>query len=155
MLKFRKAKEEDVDLIFNWSNDPLVRQFSYNQEQIVYKDHMKWFNSKIKDNNASFYIFINELDEEIGLVRIEINNNEVIIGILIDKKQRGKSYATKMLTMASDHFYCHNPLKSITAYIKKDNIASIKSFTKAGFVYSEELKVNNIPSVKLIKVNSL
>src|SRR5205085_124383 len=47
-LHFRFANEYDVDLYFRWANDPLVRTNSFNQAIVIYQDHVKWFQSKLK-----------------------------------------------------------------------------------------------------------
>ena len=151
MLHYRFATNEDVDLIYHWSNDPIVRQFSYNSEPIVYENHVQWFQSKLHEASTFFYIFQNEQNENIGLVRIEKKQTETIIGILIDKDHRGKSYASEMLTQAAGDFLKKFQNESISAYIKNDNLASIKSFTKAGFSKPINITINGIPSVMLTK----
>ena len=42
-LRARPAKEDDLTLIFNWINDPLVRSMSFNQAPIAleaYKEEL-------------------------------------------------------------------------------------------------------------------
>ena len=151
MIHYRKATIKDVEIIFNWSNDPVVRQFSFNSEPIAYENHVNWFNAKLLDDSSFFYIFSNTQNENIGLVRIENKEAETIIGILIDKNHRGKSYSSEMLLQATSAFFKIFPEKSIRAYIKNNNLASIKSFTKAGFINSQNIIINNIPSVILSK----
>ena len=118
MLKYRKASTNDVDKIFIWANDPVVRKFSYNSEPIKYSKHVEWFNNKLNDNDSIFYIFENSTNESVGLVRIEKSENEIIIGVLVDEKQRGKSYASKMLKLASDAYQLKNK-KDIQKQIKR------------------------------------
>lgn len=54
----RKVKDITVDssLIYNLSNDPLVRINSFNSEPIIYENHVKWFNKVINDSNILFFL---------------------------------------------------------------------------------------------------
>ena len=52
LLEVRVVKENDVDLIFNWSNDPLVRSQSFLSDPINFKEHEKWFKKNEKGRVA-------------------------------------------------------------------------------------------------------
>jgi len=151
MLKFRIATIDDVDLYFKWANDPVVRSNSYHSEPIKYEDHVTWFSQKLNDPNFSFYVFFNEEGLAVGQVRIQKEETETVIGISIDKDHRGKSLGLEMLEKATDDFLSKNPNEVIYAYIKKENISSIKIFSKAGFQNPEECDVSGIPSYRYIK----
>ncbi|MBL7884259.1 MAG: GNAT family N-acetyltransferase [Bacteroidia bacterium] len=149
-LKFRFAEIKDTDLYFNWANDIDVRQNSYNQEAINYENHVKWFKSKLNSNNCFFYLFLNNSEDPVGQVRID-KNEEIIIGISVDKKFRGKNLSSQMIRMASDDFLKNNTGAVINAYIKENNEASYKSFINAGFIEKEVVLINNHNSYKLCK----
>ena len=42
---------EDCSLIYNLSNDPLVRINSFNSEPIFYENHVRWFNLHYGDGS--------------------------------------------------------------------------------------------------------
>ena len=54
----RKVKDITVDssLVYNLSNDPLVRANLFNSEPIIYENHVKWFNKVINDSNILFFL---------------------------------------------------------------------------------------------------
>ncbi|MBA6155159.1 GNAT family N-acetyltransferase [Tenacibaculum sp. S7007] len=143
-INFRKAKKEDVRLLFDWSNDPLTRQNSYQSEEINFYDHEKWFHNKINDKNSLLLVGITN-NKPVGLVRFDIKNENSTIGITINKNFRGKKLAPKLLIEASK-IYFKEFTKPVLAYIKKENIASVKSFEKASFCYYKEEKINQIDS---------
>lgn len=144
MLTFRKANQEDIDVLFTWINDLDVRSNSYNKELISYETHKNWFNERINSVNFLFLIFSNE-SFPIGQIRFELlNNTEAVISILIDKNHRGKGYASKMILESSIFFLEQHIGYIIYAYIFKENKISIKAFEKAGYVLSEEKEINNI-----------
>lgn len=134
-IHFIKADNSHLLQVYNWSNDSLVRENSYQSEPILLENHTKWFNQKIIDKNTLFLIAtINK--KPAGVVRFEIKEKHTIIGILIDKKYRGQKLAVPFLTESSKRYFnTHN--KPIFAYIKDSNISSIKSFKNAGYYYNK------------------
>lgn len=151
MLKLRKAQDTDCDLFFHWASDETVRNHSYHSGAIVYDDHVKWFTAKVKDPNAFLFVFTSEENIAMGQVRIERKASENVIGISIDEKFRGKSLAPVMLNMATEKYFETYPDDKITAYIKTSNEASLKSFSKAGFVMDKIAEVNGSESYIMTK----
>lgn len=151
-LTFRKAKETDMLLYFEWANDEEVRMQSYQTNAISLEDHKKWFLDKIKDDRCLMLLFENEHGVPVGQVRFQKENEKAhVIGISIAKDERGKGLAGKILQMASDHFLSLFPVKTIYAYIKTLNEGSVKSFAKAGFEFERNLIIGGSESVLYIK----
>lgn len=152
MLKFRRATIDDVELLFNWVNDPLVRNNSYQKEMIIYENHVKWFSTQINNDTNYLYVFLNESNLPVGQVRINKNGKDnAIIGLMIDSKFRGNGFAKEMITKASDDFLCLNSSFTILAYIFKSNTSSLKSFLNAGYILLKEEIINKIDSYILYK----
>jgi UDP-2,4-diacetamido-2,4,6-trideoxy-beta-L-altropyranose hydrolase len=149
-LSFRRAQLSDTDLLFAWANDPLVRSNSYNNNPIVYQDHVKWMESCMGSEDCTIYIF-EENRVPAGQVRIsKSKTGEIIIGISIDKNFRGKSLGADMIRNAVTEFAITHPGNKIYAYIKKENVSSYKVFEKAGFTLLEMVEEQNIQSYKMI-----
>lgn len=152
MLTFRKATIADTNLYFDWANDPDVREQSYNSNPINVESHEKWFNSKLKEDSCFMLVFQNEDNLNIGQVRIQKEDkNEALIGISVAREHRGKSYARKMLQIASDYFLDSNKGYKINAFIKKENSSSKYVFEKAGFKLENEIIYENFPSFHYVK----
>ena len=147
----RKATEIDLDLYFNWTNDTDTRNNSFNNQVVDYQTHTSWFLRKLVDKNTLLLVFENEEQIPVGQVRIEQKLSENIIGISIDKNFRGLGLAVIMLEISCKIFFEEFDEKTIYAYIKKVNLASIKSFKKAGFEEEKELLIGNEPSYLLVK----
>lgn len=146
-ISYRRADNDDAKLLFDWANDPVVRESSFHTGAISWDNHVNWYNNRLQDKNTKILIF--QLDNrDIGVVRIEIKD-KVIIGISIDADFRGKKLAPKMLIIACELFWKESELP-IYAYIKKENAASIKSFEKAGFALLQEDIINGFESIELI-----
>ncbi|MES2131546.1 MAG: UDP-2,4-diacetamido-2,4,6-trideoxy-beta-L-altropyranose hydrolase [Bacteroidota bacterium] len=149
-VDFRPVDQNDGKLIYDWNNDKVTRQNSYNQSAIKYDDHLKWFHGKIKDNTVCFLLFsFNTVPA--GCVRIECREKENIVGITIAPEMRRKKLAGIMLKQSADYFFKTYFKTEITAYIKKDNIPSLKSFENAGYVIQDLEIYNGEESYKLIK----
>lgn len=153
MLKFRKAVLGDSSVYFDWANDLLVRNQSFNSEYIIWEDHCKWFLNKINDESCLMLIF--QEISYIGQVRIqEENDKNAIIGISIGEEHRSKGYAKIMLELASDYFLSKKTEFCIHAYIKIQNLNSKFSFEKAGFNFVEMTIYKGFMSYHYIKIKN-
>jgi len=154
MLRLRKATIEDVEKYFNWVNDPVVREQSYNSRIIDLESHKKWFASALKDDTFFMCICQNELGEDIGQVRIqkqEEKNKEALISISIDSNHRGKGYAKEILMLSTDSFLKFNQGFLINAYIKEGNLSSKLAFENAGFIFIGMIEYEYARSFHFIK----
>ena len=70
-VTFRKANLSDINLYFNWLNDPEVRAKSFDCSIIKWEEHVKWFTEKISNPDYFFYLFQNQNLDYIGQVRIQ------------------------------------------------------------------------------------
>ena len=153
IVSFRKAEEKDLKTLFNWSNDSLVRKNSFNSDPILLQDHKKWYLEKIKNKNTLFLIaLVNK--EPAGVVRFEIGGKKTGIGILIDKSYRGQGMASVFLRKSSKLYFSKYKLP-IFAYIKDNNLASLRSFRRAGYKYYGEEVINGSNShIYTLEINN-
>lgn len=143
-ITFRNATDVDVDLVFSWSNESLVRLQSFKTEPIIYENHVKWFTTKVCSEDDLFLIaLINETPA--GFIRFEQIQTKTVISILVDSNFRGKGYSHSILKGAVENYF-QNFRSPIFAFIKKTNIPSIKAFERAGFSFLKELDVHGYPS---------
>ena len=148
MLQFRKASIDDMHLYYEWANDKLVRDYSYNSDTIDLQKHENWFKQKLIDPECLMLVFYNDLAENIGQVRFQKQNEKsAVIGVSIDQRQRGKGYSKKILKIASDFYLELYKEIEIEAYIKKNNTFSIQSFEGSGFRCVKSLIFQNIDSL--------
>ena len=144
LISFRRAEKEDVLKVFNWSNDLLVRQNSFNSEPIELENHKNWFFEKIKDKNTLFLIALVN-NKPAGVVRYEIHKEHSIVGIMVSKEFRGQNLASEFLIKSAENYFSQYALP-VLAYIKKDNTASLNSFCKAGYKHFKDESINGIIS---------
>lgn len=144
-IKIRSVQAKDVDLLYNWSNDELVRAQSFSSEEIPYESHCKWFEQKLKDTKAILLIIEVE-GVSAGIVRFDEKEDQVIIGVSIDGQFRGKGLGSEFIKVGVAEFFKSSAL-TILASIKKENVASVKSFQKAGFSFLKEEEINGVESL--------
>lgn len=148
-LRPRIATEKDVFLYFRWANDKLTRQNSFQSKPIDFDTHEQWFLAKVKDVNTLLLVFENSAGIPVGQVRLEHKTEENIIGISIDERFRGKGFTTEMLAYSCERFFSKFQEESeILAYIKTENVASIKAFENVGFEFLEKEETYNIYVIK-------
>jgi RimJ/RimL family protein N-acetyltransferase len=150
MIKFRYAIESDLDLYYQWLNDPEVRKNSFNQQEVSYADHSKWFKKILKNPSAFLYVFHWDRQYPVGQVRIVKGELESIIGISIDAKYRGKGMTVEIIKLACSDFLSKFSDQKIIAFIKPENVASLKVFKSAGFYDCTNHKINEVNSFRLI-----
>ena len=152
MLAYELADIDDAYIIFQWANDPIARENSYNKEPINYDNHLIWLKQRINSKTSKFYIFYNDEKQKLGFVRFDINDGlNATISIVVDANQRGKGYAKRMIKIGSNVYLNNNSGAIITAYVFKSNLQSFKSFINAGYFLEAEKVVNEVNSYILIK----
>jgi UDP-2,4-diacetamido-2,4,6-trideoxy-beta-L-altropyranose hydrolase len=149
MLKLRPVQEKDCKLIWEWANDPDVRAVSFSPEPIPWEQHVKWFQSKISSSNCKFYIAMDG-NTPIGQVRYDIEGNEAVISISIDRRFRGKGYGSSLIWRASKELFASENISLIHAYVKLDNEASSRAFVKAGFRKAGTTIINGQRAIHLV-----
>ncbi len=126
-IKIKKTIKEDVKLFYKLRNNKLNRKFSFNSKNIKYDDHLKWFEDSF-DKNYYFTCFNDK--KKIGYIRGDKLNDTIHISIVIDKKQRKKSIATKCFKLFEKKIKVNS---IFLAKVSKKNIASVKFFEKNKF----------------------
>jgi len=146
-LIIKEATLDDMMDVYYLSNDPLVRQNSFNTEKIKLEDHKKWYFDKINNKEVFFYVIRDKVTTElISYIRFEKEkNDEYIASLAILEKFRGKGLGYKLLKLVSSEVINKKEVNKINAFIKPENIASIKTFKKAGYVEID----NNFEKVRL------
>ncbi len=138
-IQLRRANIKDLEFLFKLRNEEAVRSVSFNSDPIDLETHRKWFEKKLAGNES--ILFIAEEDSQpIAQVRFDrLSGGEAEINIAVTEKFRGKGYGSEILRKSSMQFFSEFPeCGKIRAFIKPDNLASTRSFIKAGYVFQRE-----------------
>ncbi len=143
-LTARKVTLSDMMLIFEWANDPITRQMSFNQNLIPLEQHQQWFQTTISDTEQCFLI-IEKANQPVGQVRLNIHG---VIGVSIAPNCRGQRLGAPVLQKGIEYFLEHTQHKKIIAYIKPINKVSIKIFERVGFLYFQKTIIQDTPALE-------
>jgi UDP-2,4-diacetamido-2,4,6-trideoxy-beta-L-altropyranose hydrolase len=133
-LTLRSAQSGDCRLIWEWANDPLTRAVSFSSEPIFWQGHVKWFTARLADPNCLFYVALDAAKMPVGQIRYQIQGQEAVVSVSVSPGCRGRGYGSQIIRLASQKVFESTAVNLIHAYVKSDNVASVHSFSKAGFV---------------------
>ncbi len=132
-IRLRRAREGDCRLLWEWRNDPKVLAASFSSEPVTWTRHIDWFESRMTNPNCILLVAVNSEDIPVGQVRLDVLDNEIRFSISVDREFRGKGYGSEMIRLARPEALSISNGRLISAYVKPDNKASLRSFGKAGF----------------------
>ncbi len=136
-LTLRDVTEEDMLLLFNWSNEVEVRRRSFNSKPIPLDGHKVWFKQKLLQKDAYLYIAVVNGDAA-AHIRFEVTDNSASISYMIGEEYRGKGLGHTVLLKGIRRLTEQRPgLTQVEGLVQQDNPASIRAFEKAGFIVTE------------------
>lgn len=149
-ISLRHLRLDDIHDIYELSNENEVRENSFNTNKIEFKDHEKWFKSKLENNKCLFLVI--EIDENFaGQVRFDLSGLEATISISITKKFRDIGLGTNIIKSSLDYLKEKLPsIKIVKAYIKEINKRSIKLFEKSDFIYKQNVCIDTSDALEYI-----
>jgi UDP-2,4-diacetamido-2,4,6-trideoxy-beta-L-altropyranose hydrolase len=150
-LRLREVRYGDCKPLWDWANEPTVREASFSSANIPWQDHVKWFDSLLKNLNCIMYIGVNQDDRSVGQIRYNIGDEDATISINIVKEFRALGYGSKLIFIGSEKIFKVTGIQKIHAYIKPSNYASIRAFKKAGFILGSKTEVKQQPAIHLVK----
>lgn len=139
-LYLRPVEGTDADLLLQWRNDQIVRENSFQMDEISREVHEKWLKDVLADRSQYFFILM-EADIPIGQVRVQ---KEGIIGLInysISAPYRAQGFGKKILILLENHLLKSNIFMALRAYVKRSNIASQKIFEDLGYNLTNQSEV--------------
>ena len=105
-LSLREVTAKDMDLLYEWANDPTVRQNAFHTEPIPYEDHKMWFAKNLADRDVLMYILYQTTaqgrEEPLGQIRLSIEEGKAQIDYSVEASRRGQGLGAKMILMAEE-----------------------------------------------------
>jgi UDP-2,4-diacetamido-2,4,6-trideoxy-beta-L-altropyranose hydrolase len=133
-LRLRTVRPEDCQLLWVWANDPEVRAASFGGEPIPWEDHVNWFYRNMRDPHCRQFLLLDAQGEPVGQVRFEgLDAKEALINVSVTQEKRGAGLGADAIRLAVAELFKSTPVDRVHAYIKLDNLKSIRAFERAGF----------------------
>jgi UDP-2,4-diacetamido-2,4,6-trideoxy-beta-L-altropyranose hydrolase len=133
-LWLREAEEGDCCIVWEWANDPVVRQASFHPAPILWEDHELWFSRKVSDPDCLMFIAIDREDRSIGQIRFDLAGRVAEVDLSIDGRFRGRGLGTHLLQAGLSTLRRKGRTGIVKGYVKTGNLPSIRSFEDAGFI---------------------
>jgi RimJ/RimL family protein N-acetyltransferase len=150
-LTLRRATEADIKLTFRWTNEPLVRQNSFQAGETSWESHSEWFRERLGDPNYAWYMGINDEGQVVGQQRFKIDGERAVSSTTMDPAFRGKGYGGPIIREGCRRLFSEHPeVKVVDGYVKTTNPAAIRATEQAGFRVVETRLVDGVEVVYFI-----
>lgn len=139
----RRAIPSDSEQVWTISNHPSVREHSINKDGIPWEKHETWFSAALADPELLFYVA--KLDGEVvGQLRYKrVSGSTCVVSISLSPNVRGNGVASRLLKEGDARcFSTWAGIVGIDAEISPCNTASAKTFSRAGYLRSDETHVH-------------
>lgn len=152
-LRLRAAKESDCNLLWEWANDPEVREASFSSAPILWEAHQAWFAGKMKDPNCTLLIAEDDTGRQIGQFRVDWRSDEEgDIAVSVAAPFRGAGNGASLIDLAVGRVFAERGDR-VYAFVKIENQASRRAFEQAGFSSLGEECVNRHPAIRYVRRN--
>lgn len=132
-LAFRPATLDDARVTWQWANDPQTRVASFSSEFISWEDHSRWFARRLTQADPT-WLAVDPADKSLAFLRFDAAEPGIhLISINLSPEIRGLGLSALIVSRAIAAFRSDHPHAIIHAWIKPENHASRRCFTKAGF----------------------
>lgn len=132
-LTLRPASADDARLLWEWANDPETRRVSFSTESIPWESHLEWLGRKLDDPCVRFYIALDSRNAPVAQVRFDVENDRAVVSVSVAPTERGKGYGVDALQRAAAELWRSTSARTVDAYIKHGNTASLRAFEAAGY----------------------
>lgn len=149
-LALRRAGPADSHTLWEWRNAPDVRATAFSPDPISWEDHERWFARKIADPLC--LLFIAEDDEApLGQIRFDVGEGgtEAEISVSVQRAHRRRGVGTALIEEGIQAAAAEG-LRTVHAYIKPENEASVRAFVRAGFVSAGTTEVRGAEALHYI-----
>jgi RimJ/RimL family protein N-acetyltransferase len=133
-IYLRSATPVDRDLVFEWRNNPEIIALGSSQKSVSALEHSDWFGLILRSTSCRLFIILLD-NNPIGQVRFEINeNNHAEISIFLITGFTGRGLGVVSINQSCRlAFASFQEASYIVAFVRKNNVGSLRAFEKAGF----------------------
>jgi len=136
MISLHPAGPDDSVSAFEWRNDETTRAASISQDPVPWDDHERWYAAMLSNPSRYLYIAMAE-GERVGLCRFDVDGAAAEVSINLAPAARGGGLAGPILRAGIERLReAAGAHLTLTATIRPDNVASVRTFTALGFVPS-------------------
>ncbi|GAB3237156.1 UDP-2,4-diacetamido-2,4,6-trideoxy-beta-L-altropyranose hydrolase [Hymenobacter seoulensis] len=131
----RPVTAADSDQLLAWTNEPTVRQYSFNPNPVAPSDHEQWLAARLHDPNSLLLLAQDAASgRPAGLIRFAVEGESATLSYLLDAHFRGKGLAPLLLLAGTRRLTEYFPaVRQILGHVQAANVASVRAFERVGF----------------------
>jgi UDP-2,4-diacetamido-2,4,6-trideoxy-beta-L-altropyranose hydrolase len=134
-LTLRYAEASDRRRVWEWSNDPSVRQAAFSEPPIPWAAHERWFAEVTSSDRWIFLIGEDATGTPVGQVRFEIEGDDATVSVSLAPQRWGRGLGTALIAAGTEQLFALTRACRVRALIRDDNPRSRRAFEKAGYSY--------------------
>jgi UDP-4-amino-4,6-dideoxy-N-acetyl-beta-L-altrosamine N-acetyltransferase len=130
----RRIRDDEVELMLSWRNEPSVRLNMYTRHEISWNEHINWWNRVCSDEKNQYFMFESD-SKPLGIIGFnqidEINSNCSWAFYSSPRAPRGTG--SRMEFLAIDYAFNNLNLHKLYCEVLSFNSSVIKLHEKFGF----------------------
>lgn len=142
LLNFIDLKPEEKEMILKWRNNPKIRMWMYNQDEIKLEEHLNFIES-LKSRKDKLYFLVKKEEEFIGVIDFTqlVEKKSVHMGIYsnLNLKGNGKILLNKII----DYSFNYLKVEKIFSEVFVENEKAYSLYKNFNFKDISEKTVNN------------
>ena len=132
-IAFQPVTTEDTELTWRWANDPGSRAASFSSGEIPLETHREWLAGRIR-SGVPTWLAEDGLGTPLAFARFDPGEEGAwVISLNLAPQSRGLGLSPLIVSGAVSKMRGLFPGVGIDAWIRSENIASQRCFTRAGF----------------------
>jgi RimJ/RimL family protein N-acetyltransferase len=131
-VKLRQARDEDMDRLREWRNDPEAVRFSVSGTPVTAEEHATWFATRRRDPAARIWI-AEEEGSPVGQVRLDVEDGVGSVSIAIAPAHRRRGVGSSVLRAVLEAAANDPKIQTLRALTHPDNLPSRRAFERVGF----------------------
>lgn len=133
-VELRRATQADAELFFEWRNQPEIVALSTSQVEVTWDEHQEWLRRTLANPSARVYVVVVD-GLPAGQVRFSsTDDGDCAVSIYLLPPYPGRGIGVRVLGDACERAFHELDVTRVLAYIRSENLRSIKAFRKAGFL---------------------
>jgi len=141
VLHIRPVNSDDAHLTFSWANSATNRTASFYQDPIAWEEHKIWFERILNCETSEYLVFEMPDGQPVGQVRLE-GFPSTTLSLFLDKQWQGRGLGEWLLRRSIKHAEKRGVI-SIRAFIRPENLKSVKIFEGVGFKLRQDAVIND------------
>lgn len=141
LINFTQLNLSEVKMVLKWRNNPDVRKWMYNQDEILLENHLAFIKS-LKSKKDKLYFLVKKDNEYIGVIDFHnIKDQSLIMGIYTNPSIKG--FGKILLENIINYSFDVLKVKKIFSEVFSGNTKAYELYKKYNFIKTDIKIVNN------------